>query len=187
MSPFQPYSLDDGLIIDNETKQPVAGRSTAIVEKRPTGRPKGSRSIGTSKEIVKYRLLSDRQKDAIRERLRFGETIPDIAAAYEAPISQILDVAKSVVAVDPGAVTGGRFQKTYRVELIDEFADAIWSALHDTEKPPTSNDLRNLSISLGVIFDKRRLEEGLSTSNTESHTTVRKGWSRRAAPTKGKK
>ena len=136
---------------------------------------------------VVYRVLSEAQQDAIRERLRFGETIPAVAAAYRTSVKSVVEIAKGVVR-DPEIVVGGRFNRQARVTLIDELADAIWAALHPGEgdKKPTAVDLRNLAVAAGVAIDKRRLEAGLATSHSEQHTITstapKKVWSRRALP-----
>lgn len=177
MSPFRPYTAAEALTIDAEDFEREQD------EPRPQrGRPKQTR------EVV-YRPLSEAQKTTIRERLRFGETIQALADEYRLPVSKIVAVAQEIVSVDPGSVIGGKFRKQARVELIDDMANAIWELLHDSDKRPSAGDLRNLSIATGVIIDKRRLEEGLSTSHAETHSTVtqRKVWSRRAMPTMKKK
>ena len=72
------------------------------------------------------------------------------------------------------------FNLARRLELGNKIAARL-AELVESEGPLLPKDLRDVAVTFGVLTDKRRLEDGESTSNVNQHTTV---WRRRAGTPK---
>ena len=70
-----------------------------------------------------------------------------------------------------------------RGDILDEKQALILRAI-DSKKVSEAK-LRDLTVSLGIIFDKNRLERGLSTSNISSWTSIVAESQRRGTEEKG--
>ena len=146
--------------------------------KRGRGRPKGS----TGGKLNTQAKASKAKKQFLQ-----GKTLGEISASTGLSTPTIIKTVRELSIDSPERI--GRFTKAKRIAAIDDMVDLMYEVMHpvDDNGDPIrlkSLDLRNLAISLGVLIDKRRLEENLSTSNADQHVTVEKkiAWSRREVP-----
>ena len=108
-------------------------------------------------------------------RIKRGDLIDDIAHDMNRNPNFIMRIAAQVTPETAGTL--GNFGKGARIKAIDDMVALLRQSWE--EHPPTPLAIRNWSITLGVLIDKRRLEEGVATSNTEVHVKV---WNRRSKP-----
>jgi hypothetical protein len=154
--------------------------------KRGVGRPKG-RSGGKAN--------TEEKKGEAKRLFLLNKDIGEIQKKTGLSMPTIRNVVRELSIDSPEKI--GRFTKAKRITAIDDLVDLMYETMKPVDKDGdpirvTAADVRNLSITLGVLIDKRRLEEGLSTANTDSHLTVQKtvAWTRRTIPallTAGKK
>ena len=139
--------------------------------------------------LPQKRVVSGKKAEAeeIAAELAEGRSVEEVALDHLKPVSEVIRIAEErhieyEIPELKGIDKSGRFTKRERLELLDDLVDKTYEVMEGKEL--TTNDLKNLAITAGILIDKRRLEEGLSTANTETHiqkTTV-KAWGRRALP-----
>ena len=114
--------------------------------------------------------ISDEVRQAIADEL--GNSKPsELAVKYQVSKSTVINIAREfkvdLVRTSTKKASEARrsYGKAERCKLIDKFFDKLDEQLD--QKDNNSNDMRNLSIALGTIIDKRRLEDGEVTERKE--------------------
>jgi primosomal protein N' len=116
------------------------------------------------------RKIQEEQRKAIAQALREGIKPLDLAKEYNVSKGTIQNIAKEheidIVQSITKRANEARtiYTKTERGKLLDRFFDKIDEVL---KTATDANDIRNLSIAMGTIIDKKRLEEGEATERTE--------------------
>ena len=120
--------------------------------------------------MARPRKIKDEQRKAIAQALREGIKPVDLAKEYDVSKNTIFTIAKEnqidmlQEATKKAKAVQSVYDKAKRGQLLDKFFDKIDDQL---DKDLDANDLRNLSIAIGTVIDKRRLEDGEATQRTE--------------------
>jgi len=106
------------------------------------------------------KCVADNKRDAIRAFLQAGKTYREIANILGVSKSTVGNVAKEACAVDSSVVAA--IKKT-ELETLKAKSKMLLEGL--TPEKVAKAPLNTLAVSYGILFDKRRLIAGKSTSN----------------------
>ena len=115
--------------------------------------------------------IPDNIRQEIATELREGIKPSELANKYKTTKQTVCNIAKEngIDLLHQATKKAVEVQKTYgkieRCKLIDKFFLKLNEQLDNEDN--NSNDMRNLSIALGTIIDKRRLEDGEVTERKE--------------------
>lgn len=123
----------------------------------PETKPKGNNG--------KYRLSERDKSRAIELRLNKGLTYQEIADILKTSKQTI---HRNLIKLIPDSTT--EIYKEHRADILSHAQLRMLSNMTDAKLKKAS--ARDLVISTGVLYDKERLERGLSTGNIDIHADV---------------
>jgi hypothetical protein len=117
--------------------------------------------------------VTDDERAAIEAALRDGQSGGKTARQFGRSIATVVGIAKRAgIALDQSATKKAvaakvDYDQANRLQLINEFFTVTRSMLHTGAETPAQ--LKDLSLTLAILVDKRRLEDGEATSRSEVH------------------
>lgn len=114
-------------------------------------------------------LLTDEEREAIAADLAAGTSAGRVARARGRSISTVLKVARERgIALDQSrtqkaVAARADFDRTARLELLNEGVATARRLLRGITAP---HHLQQWSVAVGILIDKRRLEDGQATSRS---------------------
>lgn len=148
--------------------------------------------MGYTVGMARGPLITAAERDEILALLREGKSTSEVGRKVGRPQQTVSMVARqngvdTIYAMSERAHRGlVAFNSAQRIEDINLIASRIRDELTaDSINNKAAQALRDLSVALGVTIDKRRLEEGLSTSNVAARYRVFDPGDVRSLPTGG--